>query len=285
MLAARPKTLWAAVAPVLMGTAMAYGGGGFHAVSACCALVGAVLIQVGANFANDYFDHVKGADTPDRLGPTRVTQTGLVSPQTMRWAMALTFLLACLPGLYIVVRGGWVFVVIGAASILAAVLYTAGPYPLGYLGLGDVFVLVFFGPVAVGGTYYVQALEVNANVLLAGVAAGLFSVAILTVNNLRDIDQDRHAGKRTLPVRFGRTFAKAEYVGALLVGGLAIPAALALRSGHGFAMLSAAVLPAALPTVRTVLTRADGPALNGALAATGKLLLVFALLFSVGWLL
>jgi len=284
-MAARPKTLWAAVAPVLMGTAMAWQAGGFHVVAAGCALLGAVLIQVGTNFANDYFDHVKGADTPDRLGPTRVTQTGLVSPGAMRCATALTFGLACIPGLYIVLRGGWVFAAIGLAAILSGILYTAGPYPLGYLGLGDLFVLVFFGPVAVGGTHYVQALELGADVLLAGVAAGLFSVAILTVNNLRDIDQDRRAGKRTLPVRFGRTFAKGEYLAALIVGGLAVPAVLALRSGRWWVLLSAAVLPAALPTVRTVLTRVDGPALNGALAATGKLLLVFAGLFALGWLL
>ena len=284
IMAVRPKTLPAAAAPVLIGSAMAAADGGFHALSAACALLGALFIQAGTNFANDYFDHAKGTDTPDRLGPTRVTQAGLVTPGAMRAATALAFLLACVPGLYIVVRGGWPFVVIGLASILCGILYTAGPYPLGYLGLGDLFVLVFFGPVAVGGTYYVQALDIHGAVILAGLAPGLISVAILTVNNLRDVDQDRRAGKRTLPVRFGRTFARCEYLLSLILAAGIIPLVLGVLTGHWPAMVSALTLVIAAPTVRTVFARTDGPALNDALAGTGKLLLVFSALFALGWM-
>ncbi|NIA13677.1 MAG: 1,4-dihydroxy-2-naphthoate polyprenyltransferase [Nitrospiraceae bacterium] len=285
MLAARPKTLGAAIAPVVMGSAMAIEADGFHLLSAVCCLLGALLIQIGANFANDYFDHAKGADTPQRIGPTRATQAGLVSPAAMMRATALAFALACVPGLYIVVRGGWPFVAIGLVSILCGVLYSGGPFPLGYLGLADFFVLVFFGPIAVGGTYYVQTHAIGTDALLAGAAAGLFSVAILTINNLRDIDEDRASGKRTLPVRFGRTFAKAEYSVCLVMAALVIPIALAVRGDHLPVLIGALVLPAAAPVVRTVNTRTDGPALNNALAATGKLLLVFSVLFSLGWLL
>jgi 1,4-dihydroxy-2-naphthoate octaprenyltransferase len=285
-MAARPKTLWASAAPVVMGTAMAWDAGGFHAPSALCALLGALLIQVGTNYANDYFDYVKGTDTVERIGPMRATQAGLVSPEAMRRAAVLVFALALLPGLYIVLRGGWPFVVVGCVSILCGILYTAGPYPLGYIGLGDLFVLIFFGPVAVGGTYYVQALDIDSSVLVAGLAPGLLSVALLTVNNLRDIEGDRVAGKRTLAVRFGRAFARGEYVGSLLVACAAVPIYLVARvPGHEYAAASMLALLLAVPAIRTVLTRTDGPELNGALARTGKLLLVFSVLFSIGWML
>ncbi len=281
--AARPKTLPAGSAPVILGTAMAFESGKLHIPSALCALAGSLLIQIGTNFANDYFDHAKGADTPGRLGPLRATQAGLVSPRSMLAATAATFLLACVPGLYIVWRGGWPFVVVGLLSILCGVLYTAGPYPLGYLGLGDLFVLVFFGPVAVGGTYYIQAYALDRNVLLAGLACGLLSVAILTVNNLRDVDQDRLARKMTLPVRFGRTFARAEYALALAAAIVAIP--LLVSPGHPYVLLALLAVVPAIPTLKIVVTTTDGPKLNNALASTGKVLLVFSMLFSLGWVL
>lgn len=283
-LAARPKTLWAGIAPVIVGTAMAIESGGFHALSAVCALLGSMLIQIGANLANDYFDHAKGADTPDRIGPMRATQAGLVSPNTMFFAAALTFFLACVPGLYIVWRGGWPFVVVGLVSILCGILYTGGPYPLGYLGLGDLFVLVFFGPVAVVGTYYVQTLVFSWDAALAGLATGCFSIAILTVNNTRDIDQDRAAGKKTLPVRFGRIFGRCEYLAMIVLGSAAFPLWLAARNGKWLALLPLLVLPAALPTIRVVFTNEDGITLNRALASTGRLLLLFSILFSIGWI-
>jgi 1,4-dihydroxy-2-naphthoate octaprenyltransferase len=283
LIAARPKTLWAGIAPVVMGSAMALDAGKFHWPSALCAMLGALLIQIGTNFANDYADHIKGADTAGRLGPLRVTQAGLVSPATVKWAAIIVFALACVPGLYLVLRAGWVFVPIGLVSIACGALYTAGPMPLGYMGLGDVFVLVFFGPVAVAGTYYVQAFSIEPPVVLAGVAAGLFSVAILTVNNLRDVEQDRVAGKRTLPVRFGRTFARIEYLSSIAIGAGVIPVYLAIGEKKPYILLCLTVLIVSAPTLRTVFTRTDGPSLNGALASTGKWLLLFSIIFSIGW--
>jgi 1,4-dihydroxy-2-naphthoate octaprenyltransferase len=286
VLAARPKTLPAAVAAVVVGTAMAAGETTFHGPSALCALVGAILIQIGTNYANDYFDFVKGTDTAGRLGPTRATQAGLIAPNTMRRAAMLTFLLVLVPGTYILWRGGWPFLIIGVLSILCGVLYTAGPYPLGYLGLGEVFVLIFFGPVAVGGTYYLQALKLTPHAILSGVAVGLLSVALLTVNNLRDIDEDRRAGKRTLAVRFGRTFARFEYAACLAVAALVIPAYLVLATDRRlFGLVPLVVLGSGIPVMRVLLTTTDGPALNYVLAATGKLLLAFSVVFSLGWLL
>ncbi|KAA3662501.1 MAG: 1,4-dihydroxy-2-naphthoate polyprenyltransferase, partial [Calditrichaeota bacterium] len=217
LLAARPKTLWAAIAPVLMGTALAANDDVYHWPSALVALIGAVLIQIGTNYANDYFDYLKGADTGERLGPTRATQAGQVKPQQMRFAFILIFVLAMVLGIYLVWRGGWPVVAIGVASIFFGILYTATPYALAYLGIADLFVLVFFGPVAVGGTYYVQALSIAPHVIIAGFAPGLISMAILVVNNLRDIETDSKAGKKTLAVRFGRKFTQAEYILCLVV--------------------------------------------------------------------
>lgn len=285
ILAARPKTLWAAVAPVLIGTAMAYERGAVAWIAAFAALFGAIMIQVGANFANDYFDCKKGADAHNRLGPLRVTQAGLVKPGTMKAATVIAFSLASAAGIYLVCRAGWPIAVIGVLSVAFGVLYTAGPYPLGYIGLGDIFVLIFFGPVAVGGTYYVQTLNIDAVVLLAGVAPGLFSTAILTVNNLRDMDGDKVTGKKTLAVRFGVNFARMEYLLCILIAS-SMPVLLYIRTRqHIYSLLTLAVPLVALPAVRRVFTSREGPALNNILAATGKLLLFYSLIFSIGWLL
>lgn len=287
ILASRPKTLWAGAAPVLIGSAIAFSGDEFHALSAVSALLGAVLIQIGTNFANDYSDFVKGADTEERIGPVRATQSGLVTPGQMKWATILVFASVFLPGAYIIFRGGWPFVIIGVLSIICGVLYTAGPMPLGYVGLGDVFVFIFFGPVAVGGTYYLQTLQpLSAEVILSGVATGLLAVALLTINNLRDIDQDRKANKRTLAVRFGRTFARAEFALCLIVSALVIPLYLYGSTGRQlFAAVPLIVLFVGMPALRTVLTQTDGPALNHALATTGKVLFVFSVIFSLSWML
>jgi 1,4-dihydroxy-2-naphthoate octaprenyltransferase len=283
LLAARPKTLPAAVAPVLVGTSMALADGAAHWPAACAALLGAVLIQIGTNFANDYFDFVKGADTSARTGPARMVQAGLVTPATMRRAMVWVFAFAMLAGLYLVARGGWPVVWIGLLSIASGVLYTGGPRPLGYLGLGELFVLVFFGPVAVGGTYYVQALTVDGWILLAGLGPGLLSVAILTVNNLRDIETDARAGKRTLAVRFGPVFARWEYLLTLALAAL-LPLLFTLTGrARGPIALPALTLIAAIPAVHTVLTTRDPAALNTVLGRTGQLLLLYAVLFSVDW--
>ena len=282
LLAARPKTLPAAVAPVLIGTAMAWTEGVFHLWSALAAALGALLIQIGTNFANDYFDYTKGTDTEERLGPLRVTQAGLVSPGAMKTATATVFALALLIGVYLVWRGGWPIVVIGLLSILFGVLYTAGPYPLGYNGLGDIFVMIFFGPIAVGGTYYVQALDITWPVIVAGLGPGLLSVAILVVNNLRDLDNDRTAGKRTLAVRFGRTFSITQYIACVVFAVLTPLAVVVLLRSHYWTLLSALMLLLALPVIRSV-ARDRGVVLNQTLAATGRLLLVYSALFSLGW--
>jgi 1,4-dihydroxy-2-naphthoate octaprenyltransferase len=285
LLASRPKTLPAAAAPVLMGTAMAYGDRLFHLPSALVALVCALLIQVATNFVNDYADFKKGTDDPDRIGPLRVTQAGLVTPARMKRAIWITFTLTVLLALYLVVRGGWPVLAIGVFSIASGILYTEGPYPLGYIGLGDLFVLVFFGPVAAAGTYYVQALTVNWVVILAGFGPGLMSVAILTVNNIRDIEGDRKAGKKTLAVRFGRGFAMKEYFYCLLTAAL-IPVLIYFITGsYKMASISVFMLLFAPGVLRTVFSRIDGPSLNRALGQTGKLLLIYGILFSVGWVL
>jgi len=283
-LAARPKTLWASISPVIIGTALAYEGGKAHWLSAFIALFGAILIQIGTNFANDYFDHTRGADTEDRLGPQRVTQAGLVTPTAMKIAFSAVFALAFISGLYLIWRCGWPIFIVGALSIIFGILYTAGPYPLGYKGLADLFVLIFFGPVAVGGTYYVQALEINPIVIIAGFSPGLISTAILTVNNLRDIHTDKKAGKLTLAVRFGETFARFEYLLSLLVACL-IPIGLWLLTGdHFYSIASVFIFIMAAPAIKTIFSKIDGPALNKALADTGKLLLLYSALFSVGWI-
>src|SRR3989338_1631546 len=196
LMAIRPKTLPAAVAPVMIGTAMALGDGVHHFPTALVALCGAILIQIGTNLANDYFDFKKGADTAGRTGPLRVTQAGLVTPKGMIVAMILVFALAAAVCVWMIGRACWPMAVIGVAAILSGILYTAGPWPLGYLGLGEIFVIIFFGVVAVAGTYYAQSLEMNWAIIFAGLAPGFFSAAILAVNNLRDMETDRQSGKK-----------------------------------------------------------------------------------------
>jgi len=284
--AARPKTLGAAVAPVLVGTGMAVEAGAWHPLSATLALIGAVLIQIGVNYHNDYADYVQGADTEDRVGPLRVTQAGLVAPATMWRATIFVFGLAVVSGLYLIVRGGWPILVVGLASIGAAIWYTAGRYSLAALGLADLFVFVFFGPVAVGGTYYVQALSLPPEVLIAGAGPGLLSIAILLVNNVRDVAEDQEAGKRTLVVRFGRRFGVAAY-GVCVASALLLPAVLALGPfgmiTRPWAALPLALFPLALRPIRTMATTSDPEKLNPLLGATGRLLLFWAILFSIGW--
>jgi 1,4-dihydroxy-2-naphthoate octaprenyltransferase len=285
ILAARPKTLPAAIVPVVMGTAMAYGDGRHHFLSALTALLCAVLIQVATNLVNDYADFKKGTDDCERIGPVRVTQAGMVTPSQMKRAIWLTFSVTVLISFYLVYRGGWPIVIIGVFSIISGILYTAGPFPLGYVGLGDIFVLIFFGPVALAGTYYVQALTVNWLVILAGLGPGLLSTAILTVNNLRDIDGDNKAGKKTLAVRFGRGFAMREYFYSVLAASL-VPLVIVFISGeHQLILLAVLTLFFAPGVLITVFSKTDGPSLNNALAQTGKLLLIYGILFSIGWLL
>lgn len=285
ILAARPKTLWAAFAPVLIGTALAYDAGQFHFLSALVAMLGALLIQIGTNFANDYYDYIKGSDTKERLGPTRATAAGLVKPNSMKKAFILVFIFAAILGSYLIFRAGLPIVIIGGLSILFAIFYTAGPFPLGYNGLGDIFVFSFFGLVAAGGTYYVQALDINAIVIGAGIAPGLFSTAILTVNNLRDVFQDRAAGKKTLAVRLGIRFARAEYL-FCIVGACLMPFVLVLaQRDHYYCLFSALTIFMAIPSIKKIYKEQPGEGFNIVLAQTGKYLLIFSVLFSIGWIL
>jgi 1,4-dihydroxy-2-naphthoate octaprenyltransferase len=283
MMAARPPTLPAAVVPVLVGSAAAYRLG-FQPLAFLAALLAAVLIQIGTNFANDYFDFHKGADTAERLGPVRVTQSGLIPPETVRAAMVLVFGLAALVGLYLVFVGGWPILLIGLLSIAAGVLYTGGPYPLAYHGLGDLFVFIFFGLVAVCGTAYLHVGAVPAAAWFAALPVALIVTAIIVVNNLRDIDTDRLANKRTLAVLLGRRATRVEYL--LLVAG----AYLLLLGGPLLSLSSAWVLlpwlslPLAVSMIRTVF-REQGRPLNRALGGTGRLHMLFGLLLTVGLLL
>jgi len=284
VLAARPKTLWAAVGPVMIGTALAHGDGGMHLSSAIAALLGAILLQIGTNFCNDYADFTKGADSPSRVGPARAVASGWITPRQMFNATVLIFLLAAMVCGYLVLRGGWPFLVLGVVSILAGIVYTAGPYPLAYLGLGDLFVLFFFGPVAVAGTYYVQTLEFSWIPVAAGLGPGLLSVAILTVNNLRDVDGDREAGKKTLAVRFGEKFARFEYAFCLVAASI-LPFWLVHLAGPSRknALVASLILFAGWPVLRLVFTR-KGRELNPGLGMTALMLLVYSISFSIGWL-
>ncbi|HUQ06480.1 MAG TPA: 1,4-dihydroxy-2-naphthoate polyprenyltransferase [Kofleriaceae bacterium] len=282
--AARPRTLTAAIAPVAIGTACAHAAGGIAWGPATAALVGAGLIQIGTNFANDVFDAEKGADTAERKGPVRAVATGLISAAAMRLAMIVTFALAVAVGVYLVSVGGWPIVAIGLASVAAGVAYTGGPWPLGYHGLGDVFVMVFFGQVAVCGTVYVQLGDVPALAWWLSLPVGAVATAILVVNNLRDRETDAKVGKRTLAVRFGRRFALVEY-GGLLAIAHAVPVALALGAVQGagaWCVLGALTAPWAVVLMRQLMRAVPGPEMNELLGATAKLLLVQSVLMAIG---
>ena len=281
--AIRPKTLWAAFAPVLIGGAMAVEAGVFHPLAAFLALSGAVCIQIGTNFYNDLADFEKGADNDDRKGPIRVTQAGWVSPRIMRIATVFVFGLAVVAGGYLIWRGGLPIVIIGVLSIISGVMYTAGKYSLAYLGLGDLFVLVFFGPVAVGGTYYVQSLEINPIVLIAGIAPGLLAVAILLVNNIRDREEDLRAGKKTIVVRFGRFFGLLCY-GICIFGAALIPVFLFFTgSGNAWVLLASLIAIPGILYFTKLKNTPPSPSLNPLLGATARLLLIYSIVFSVTW--
>lgn len=282
--ATRPRTLPAAAAPVAIATAMAAADGAAHVGAALAALAGALAIQIGANFANDYFDFRKGTDDRPTLGRRRLLPSGLIAPGAMARAAGLAFGVAILVGLFLVWRGGWPVVGVGVASILAGLLYTGGPAPYGYRGLGDVFVLVFFGPVAVAGAYYVQALTLDWRPVAAGLGPGLIACAILAVNNLRDADSDADSGKRTLAVIFGKNFARAEHAVCIVAGAVLTPLALVLGGAAGpWALAPALTLAPALPVMRAVARATEPARLNAALGATGRLLALYAVLFCIGW--
>lgn len=279
-IACRPKTLSAAAVPVAVGSAVAYRLGGFAWQPALAALVGALLLQIGSNFANDVFDFEKGADTHARLGPLRAVQAGLVTPRAMRRGMVLVFGLALLVGGYLTLVAGPLIVLIGLLSIASAILYTAGPYPLGYHGLGDVFVLIFFGFVAVCGTVFVQLNTVPALAIWAAIPVGSLATAILVVNNVRDRDTDVLANKRTLAVRFGSRAGQVEYL-LLIVAAYLVPLLLMAQGELGMlAALPCSTLPWAVVLTRRVF-RDRGALLNRSLVGTAQLLLVFGVLFAL----
>lgn len=298
VMAARPQTLPAGASPVVIGIGLAVHDGVFAPVPALAALIGAVLIQVGTNFANDYFDAVKGADTADREGFTRVTAGGLIPARRVKLATGAAYGLALVVGVYLVAIGGVPILVVGLSSIIAGILYTGGPYPYGYYGLGDLFVFVYFGVVAVTGTYYVQAAAtlprvapfpisippgtVTAGALVASLAAAGLTTAILVVNNVRDIETDAAAGKQTLAVLLGYTLSRVEFV-VLLGIAYAVPPVLWFEFGYApTVLLPIVTVPLAVDLTETMLTRTDGDALNPALERAGQLLALFAVLFAAG---
>ena len=278
--AARPKTLPAAVAPVLVGTALAGSEDVFKPLRFVCALIGSIFIQIGTNLANDYSDARRGADTDDRLGPVRVTAGGLVPPRRVLVWTYVAFGIAVLAGTYLIAVAGWELLAVGVASIVAGVLYTGGPKPYGYEGLGELFVFLFFGVVAVVGSYFVQTEDLTGTAFLLSVPVGLLASAILVVNNVRDLETDRRAGKRTLAVRLGRPAARRLFA-AMIVLSYAIAIGLAVGRSP-WLLLPLLTVPLAVPLGRTVGSRTDGASLNGALADTGRLLALFSLLLAVG---
>jgi 1,4-dihydroxy-2-naphthoate polyprenyltransferase len=285
LMAARPRTLPAAVAPVLVGTAWAGFSHVFHPLRFVAALLGAIFIQVGTNLSNDYSDARRGADAEDRLGPVRVTAGGLVPPKQVLVATYVSFGLAVLAGAYLVAVAGWELLLVGAASILAGVLYTGGPRPYGYEGLGEVFVFLFFGIVAVAGSYFVQVKHVNWEAFALAVPVGLLASAILVVNNFRDTDSDRRAGKRTLAVRLGRRRTRVMFAVIVYLAFVLAPVTWVFGPTKPWVLLPWLTLPLAAGVVRVVRNRTDGASLNEALGQTGMLQLAFCVLLSAGLLL
>ena len=283
IIAARVKTLPVAMCPVIIGCVMAYKVASLDLVTACMTGLCALLIQIGTNLANDYFDYKKGADTQARLGPTRVVSAGLLSEKDVKRGMVIVFLVAFLFGLVLAVRGGWPIFWIGVISILCGVLYTGGPVSLAYLGIADVFALLFFGPVSVAGTYYLQTFTITAAVVIAGLAPGMMAMSLLAVNNIRDVKEDTVSKKKTIAVRFGVKVARFEYVFSMVFASL-VPLWLwlhmELNSGTLWAIGSLIV---AQPLIRTVLTQ-EGRILNRVLGQTSGVLIVYTLAFCLGYL-
>ena len=282
-MAIRPKTLPAAAAPVLVGISLALGDGVFRFPPALAALLGALLLQIGSNLANDVFDFKKGTDIAERTGPLRVTQAGLLTPGQVMAGMSVVFILAALLGLYLIYVGGWPILIVGVLAILSAIAYTGGPYPLGYNGLGDIFVFIFFGPVAVVGTYYVQSGYISVISWWASLPMGFLITAILVVNNLRDIDTDRKTGKRTLAVRYGQRFTQLQYLSLIILSYL-VPVIMQFSGKVSpWILLSFLSLPLALPLIREIFSQ-KGKTLNKTLAGTARLALLYAVFFSLGYI-
>jgi 1,4-dihydroxy-2-naphthoate octaprenyltransferase len=283
IMAARPKTLWAGLSPVIFGGALAFGESQFKIVPFLTVVFSAIFIQIGTNYANDYFDFKKGADSDRRDGPLRATQSGLIHENAMLWAAICAFALSAIAGLYLVYIGGLPILIIGSLSILFGFLYTAGPFPLAYIGLGDVFVFIFFGLVAVSGTYYVQTGQFSSLSVITGIAPGLYSMAILVANNLRDIATDKKAGKRTLAVRLGASFTRVQYTTAVILGTMVPVPLVALTHRHYWALGSMLSCVLIIPSVKAVSSGVCGAALNRVLASTGMTLFIYSIVFALLW--
>lgn len=284
ILAGRPKTLPAAVSPVLIGTSVAYYDNKLNFITALIALICSLLIQIGTNFVNDLYDHLKGSDSEERVGPERALATGKISVSQMKRAIYLTFGITFILGLYLVYIAGWPILLVGILSIASGYAYTAGPYPLAYNGLGDIFVFVFFGVVAVVGTYYVQALQLSELIFVASIPAGTLITNILVVNNYRDIDEDRKNNKNTLAVKFGKQFSRMQYLIQLLVA-YAVPVFIFIKYEISWAVLLPLItLPLGIKLFKMLISL-QGEALNKTLELTAKLSVIFSILFSIGFLL
>lgn len=283
LLAIRPRTLPVAVGSVAVGVGLAIGDGAFSALPALAALTVAFMLQIASNLANDVFDFKQGKDTEERTGPLRVTQAGLLTPNQVLVGMALSILLAVVAGLYLVWIGGWILLALGFAAIIVAIAYTGGPYPLGYHGWGEVMSFIFFGPVAVCGTYYVQAGSVSPAAWWASLPVGLLTVAILVVNNFRDLPVDSKTGKRTLAVRLGSTATLVEYTLALTVPYLVPWVMWLLGLAPATVLCTWLSLPLILPLLRDMRTKQGSP-LNATLADTARLGLIYNFLFAIGYL-
>ena len=280
ILASRPKTLYASISPVIVGLSLSFKDGDLNYLVALVTILASVLIQIGSNFANDLYDFLKGSDRNDRIGPTRMTQSGEISPYKMKLAMYIIFCFALLLGCYLAWEGGWIIVFIGISSILSAILYTGGPYPFGYYGWGDFFVFIFFGLIAVSGTYFLQRGVFSFESLLLGIAIGSLSTAILIVNNIRDVEEDAKSGKRTLAVRFGISFVKFEYVVMFLIS-LIIPVILSVYWSNKVSLYLVYFLsPIALRLLLSIFS-SKGIALNKVLEGTSKFLFFYSLMISL----
>ncbi|MHB1252946.1 MAG: 1,4-dihydroxy-2-naphthoate polyprenyltransferase [Candidatus Humimicrobiaceae bacterium] len=279
----RPRTLPAAAAPVIIGLALAFYENKVNLLIAIFTLVSALLIQIGTNLANDYFDFIKGTDTEKRVGPVRLIQAGLIKKNEMLAAFIIAFIAASVFGIFLVIRGGYPVLIVGIFAIIFGILYTAGPAPLGYIGLGDIFVFIFFGLISVLGTYYLQLLKINHIVLIASFAPGFLSMAILTANNIRDIKTDKESGKRTLIARFGYNFGVFEYLFCIVAAHL-IPVILVLITrSHYFSLIAVLTIILAVKPIKIILSRPKSKSLIPVLGTTSQILLIFSILFSIGW--
>lgn len=279
----RPRTLPAAASSIIIGLALSFHETKIHIPTAVITMITAILIQIGTNFANDYFDFIKGTDTEKRIGPTRAIQAGLVKKNEMLSACIITFVMAILFGIFLVIRGGYPILIIGFFAIIFGLLYTAGPAPIGYIGLGDIFVFIFFGLISVGGTYYLQTLKINYTAFIAGMAPGLYSVAILTANNIRDINTDKESKKKTLVVRFGYDFGIFEYIFCVTVASLTPVILVLITKSHYFSLISVLSALMAIKPVKLIISKPNPRLLIPVLGITSQMLMTYSLLFSIGW--